>query len=38
MTGWRIGFAVGDAKIIKAMIDIASQATSNRRLLANTQS
>ncbi|MDK4451077.1 pyridoxal phosphate-dependent aminotransferase [Enterococcus casseliflavus] len=29
MTGWRIGFAVGDAKIIKAMIDIASQATSN---------
>ena len=29
MTGWRIGFAVGDAKIIKAMVDIASQATSN---------
>jgi aspartate/methionine/tyrosine aminotransferase len=29
MTGWRIGFAVGDAEIIRAMIDIASQATSN---------
>lgn len=29
MTGWRIGFAVGDQKIIQAMIDISSQATSN---------
>lgn len=29
MTGWRIGFAVGDQRIIGAMIDIASQATSN---------
>lgn len=29
MTGWRIGFAVGDKKLIQAMIDIASQSTSN---------
>lgn len=29
MTGWRIGFAVGNRKIIQAMIEIASQATSN---------
>lgn len=29
MTGWRIGFAVGDIQLIKAMTDIASQATSN---------
>lgn len=29
MTGWRIGFAVGDEEIIQAMIDIASQSTSN---------
>lgn len=29
MTGWRIGYAVGDALIIKAMADIASQSTSN---------
>lgn len=29
MTGWRIGFAVGDKDLIKAMTDIASQATSN---------
>lgn len=29
MTGWRIGFAVGNQTIIQAMIDIASQATSN---------
>ncbi|KAF1297596.1 aspartate aminotransferase [Enterococcus sp. JM4C] len=29
MTGWRIGYAVGDETIIQAMIDIASQATSN---------
>lgn len=29
MTGWRIGYAIGEAKIIKAMTDIASQSTSN---------
>lgn len=29
MTGWRIGFALGDEKIIKAMTDLQSQATSN---------
>ncbi|MGI6154566.1 MAG: pyridoxal phosphate-dependent aminotransferase [Enterococcus sp.] len=29
MTGWRIGFAVGNQEIITAMINIASQATSN---------
>lgn len=29
MTGWRIGFAVGDVKLIQAMSNIASQATSN---------
>lgn len=29
MTGWRIGFAVGDQKIIEAMTNVASQATSN---------
>ncbi|MDH6364973.1 aspartate/methionine/tyrosine aminotransferase [Enterococcus sp. PF1-24] len=29
MTGWRIGYAIGDSEIIKAMIDIASQSTSN---------
>lgn len=29
MTGWRIGYAVGDATLIKAMTDIASQSTSN---------
>jgi aspartate/methionine/tyrosine aminotransferase len=29
MTGWRIGYAIGDPKIIKAMITIASQSTSN---------
>ncbi|MGM0124938.1 aspartate aminotransferase [Enterococcus sp. AZ194] len=29
MTGWRIGYAVGDETIIQAMIDIASQSTSN---------
>ncbi|MHC5268060.1 pyridoxal phosphate-dependent aminotransferase [Enterococcus sp. LJL98] len=29
MTGWRIGFAVGDQKLIEAMTNIASQATSN---------
>jgi aspartate/methionine/tyrosine aminotransferase len=29
MTGWRIGFAIGDQKIIRAMTDLASQASSN---------
>lgn len=29
MTGWRIGYAVGDEKIIQTMVDIASQSTSN---------
>ncbi|MHC5249757.1 pyridoxal phosphate-dependent aminotransferase [Enterococcus sp. LJL90] len=29
MTGWRIGYAVGNQEIIAAMIDIASQSTSN---------
>lgn len=29
MTGWRIGFAIGDEKIIQAMTQLASQSTSN---------
>ncbi|EGO8511267.1 pyridoxal phosphate-dependent aminotransferase [Enterococcus faecalis] len=29
MTGWRIGFAAGDEKIIQAMTQLASQSTSN---------
>jgi aspartate/methionine/tyrosine aminotransferase len=29
MTGWRIGFAIGNPKIIAAMIKIVSQSTSN---------
>ena len=29
MTGWRIGYAAGDAKIIKAMTNLASHSTSN---------
>ncbi|HBC4454100.1 TPA: pyridoxal phosphate-dependent aminotransferase [Enterococcus faecalis] len=29
MTGWRIGFAVGDEKIIQAITQLASQSTSN---------
>ncbi|MDH5159910.1 pyridoxal phosphate-dependent aminotransferase [Heyndrickxia oleronia] len=29
MTGWRIGFAAGNAQIIKAMTDLASHSTSN---------
>jgi aspartate aminotransferase len=29
MTGWRIGYAVGDAKVIKAMGDLQSHSTSN---------
>lgn len=29
MTGWRIGYAIGNAEIIKGMSDIVSQSTSN---------
>lgn len=29
MTGWRIGYAAGDAEIIKSMTDLASHSTSN---------
>lgn len=29
MTGWRIGYAAGDAAIIKSMTDLASHSTSN---------
>ncbi|WP_417465353.1 pyridoxal phosphate-dependent aminotransferase [Kordiimonas sp.] len=29
MTGWRIGYAAGDAKLIKAMAKVQSQSTSN---------
>ncbi|MCB0221552.1 MAG: aminotransferase class I/II-fold pyridoxal phosphate-dependent enzyme, partial [Chrysiogenetes bacterium] len=29
MTGWRIGIACGDAKVIKAMTNMQSQSTSN---------
>ncbi len=29
MTGWRIGYAVGDAKVIKAIGDLQSHSTSN---------
>ncbi len=29
MTGWRIGYAAGDAQLIKAMTDLASHSTSN---------
>lgn len=29
MTGWRIGYAAGDSRIIKAMTNLASHATSN---------
>ena len=29
MTGWRIGYAAGNAKIIEAMTDLASHSTSN---------
>lgn len=34
MTGWRIGFAVGNADIIKAMSKIVSQTTSNASAVA----
>ncbi|CAM3886794.1 pyridoxal phosphate-dependent aminotransferase [Mesobacillus zeae] len=29
MTGWRIGYAAGDSRIIRAMTDLASHSTSN---------
>ena len=29
MTGWRIGYAAGDAEVVKAMTDLASHSTSN---------
>ena len=34
MTGWRIGFACGPAKLITAMADIQSQSTSNPNSIA----
>lgn len=34
MTGWRIGYAAGDKKIIKAMTNHASQSTSNPMSIA----
>ncbi|WP_077621763.1 pyridoxal phosphate-dependent aminotransferase [Sediminibacillus massiliensis] len=34
MTGWRIGYAVGDNTIIKAMTDLASHSTSNPTSIA----
>ncbi|MCT8138931.1 pyridoxal phosphate-dependent aminotransferase [Anaerobacillus sp. CMMVII] len=34
MTGWRIGYAAGDAKIITAMTDLASHSTSNPTTMA----
>lgn len=34
MTGWRIGYAAGDAKVVKAMSDIQSQSTSNPTSIA----
>jgi aspartate aminotransferase len=34
MTGWRIGFACGPAKLITAMTDIQSQSTSNPNSIA----
>ncbi|EMI09633.1 pyridoxal phosphate-dependent aminotransferase [Anoxybacillus gonensis] len=34
MTGWRIGYAVGDADIIRAMTDLASHSTSNPTSIA----
>lgn len=38
MTGWRIGYAVGDAKIIKAMSDLQSHSTSNPVTFCQTAS
>lgn len=34
MTGWRIGYAAGDKKIIKAMTNLASHSTSNPTSIA----
>lgn len=34
MTGWRIGYAAGDAEIIGAMTDLASHSTSNPTSIA----
>lgn len=34
MTGWRIGYAAGNAKIIKSMTDLASHSTSNPTSMA----
>ncbi|RAS74110.1 pyridoxal phosphate-dependent aminotransferase [Priestia endophytica] len=34
MTGWRIGYAVGDKQIIKAMTNLASHSTSNPTSIA----
>lgn len=34
MTGWRIGFVAGDAKVIKAMSDLQSHSTSNPTSIA----
>ena len=34
MTGWRIGYAAGDAAIVKAMTDLASHSTSNANTTA----
>lgn len=34
MTGWRIGYAAGDAVIVKAMTDLASHSTSNANTTA----
>lgn len=34
MTGWRIGYAAGNEKIIKAMTDLASHSTSNPTSIA----
>ena len=38
MTGWRIGYAVADEKIIKAMSNIQSHATSNPNSIAQAAS
>lgn len=38
MTGWRIGYAVAEASIVKAMSNIQSHATSNPNSIAQTAS
>lgn len=38
MTGWRIGYGVGDAEIIKAMSDLQSHSTSNPTTFCQTAS